>query len=385
MTHYLVLILGLAGVVAYFLTPDERARLFRTVLPALDTTRRGVTLEDLQADPFFDALRARTPRLVATPALVVLSTLVFVRSPVLELLVSAVGLWQIGLILERLLGRLAFATVYVASAVAAAIVTLSASTNTSIGASGPVLGMYGLLLVTWMWATFGRSSLAIPPHVIKKLAPVAAVFVLYKLVTTGFANVTDVATLVCGLVGGIVVARDVDERTPQFRRLATAMATVVMAVTTYALVVAMMQRPLDTVTDVRPEIDRVMAVENRTAGLYEKEVERFRKGRTTAAALGDVIDKVIVPELRAMSGRLGALKDVPPEQQALIASAETFLKLRHESWQLRATALHKSDMRGLRRADNKEQMSREAFQRLSDMAREQNHAEYLNGTVPSTL
>ena len=118
-----------------------------------------------------------TARVIATPLLIVLSTIVFVRSPVLDLLVSAVCLWQIGLILERLVGRLAFITIYVASGVAAAIVSLSVSPGgMSAGPSGSVLGMYGLLLVTSIWSMIHRSSLTIPLNVAKRLAPVAAAF-----------------------------------------------------------------------------------------------------------------------------------------------------------------------------------------------------------------
>jgi hypothetical protein len=274
-----------------------------------------------------------------------------------------VCLLQIGLILERLVGRLAFTTVYVASGVAAGIASLSVSPGgMSASASASVLGMYGLLLVTSIWNLLHGSSLTIPLNVTKRLAPVAAIFVLYKLTTTGLGNVAALAALACGLVGGSVIAPDADERTPRIRRLATAMAIVVAVVTLYA--VTALYRPLNATMDVRPEIDRVIAVEGRTADLYEKEVDRFRKGRITAAALADVIENAIVPELRVVAGRLRALQDVPPEHQRLIATAETFLQLRDESWQLRAVALHKSDMRALRQADSKEQASREALHRL---------------------
>ena len=345
MTHFLILILVLLGVVLYFMTPAERTRLFRVMVAALRKVKDAVTLEGLQCEPFFDALRARTPRVIATPLLIVLSTIVFVHSPVLDLFVSAVCLWQIGLILERLVGRMAFITIYVASGVAIAIISLSESPgDMSVGPSASVLAMYGLLLVTSIWNMIRRSSLTIPLDVTKRLAPVAAVFVLYKLTTTGLLNGPELAALACGLVGGIVVMRDVNERTPQIRRLATAMATVVAVVTLYALLVV--QRPLNETFDVRPEIDRVIAVEFRTARLYDKEVDHFRRGRITAAALADAIEKTIVPELHAVAGRLRALQNVPPEHQQLIARAETFLKLRDESWQLRAVALHKSDMLG---------------------------------------
>jgi membrane associated rhomboid family serine protease len=363
-THFLLLILVLLGAALYFMTPVERTRVLRDVLAAVRNVRDAVTLVELQCDPFFDALRARTRRVVATPLLIVLSTTIFVHSPVLDLFISAVCLLQIGLILERLVGRLAFTTVYVASSVAAGIVSLSVSPGgMTVGASAPVLGMYGLLSVTSIWSMIHGSSLTIPLNVTKRLAPVAAIFVLYKLMTTGLGNVPELAALGCGLVGGIVVARDVNERTPQIRRLATAMAAVVTVVTVY-YAVTVLRGPLNEAFDVRPEIDRVIAVESRTAGLYDNEADRFRRGRITAAALADVIEKTIVPELQVVAGRLRALQDVPPEHQPLIATAEKFLKLRDESWRLRASALHKSDMQRLRQADSKEQASRETFHRL---------------------
>ena len=185
----------------------------------------------------------------------------------------------------------------------------------SVGMSGSVLGMYGLLLVTSIWNMLHQSSLTIPLNVVKRLAPVAAIFVLYKLTTTGLGNVAELAALGCGLIGGIVLMRDVDERTPQIRPLASAMATVVAVVTLYAVFV--LHRPLNETVDVRSEIDQVIAVEARTASLYDKEIERFRKGRINAAALADVIEKTIVPELQVAAGRLRTLQDVPPEHQPL--------------------------------------------------------------------
>lgn len=381
MIHYLFLILGLVGAVLYFMTAAERTRLFRVILAGLHYVKDAVALEGLQCAPFFDTLRARNPRVIAMPALVVLSTIVFVRWPALDLFVSAVCLWQIGLILERLVGPLAFTTVYVASGIAAAVVNLSLSSGgMSVGPSGSVLGMYGLLLVTSISSVIHGSNLTIPLNVTKRLAPVAAIFVLYMAASTGLWNGPSLAAFVCGIVGGIVVARDVNEGTPQIRRLATAMVTVLTVVTLYALIAV--RPPLNETVDVRPEIDRVLAVESRTATLYDKEVERFRSGRITRAALAAVIEKTIVPELHLVAGRLRALRDVPPEQQPLVASAETFLKLRDESWRVRAAALHKSDMRGLRQADSKEQASREAFHRLNNMANAQNDAESLDRQPP---
>jgi membrane associated rhomboid family serine protease len=359
-----MLILVFLGGALYFMTPVERARFLQAILAALHTAKETLTWQGLQDDPFFAALRARNPRVVATPVLIVLSAIIFpfVRSPILDLLIGAVCLLQIGLILERLVGRAAFTTVYVASGISAGIASLSISPGRlSVAASGPVLGMYGLLLVVSISTVLRGSSLAIPLSVAKRLAPAAAVFVLYKL-TTGLGNLAALAPLVCGLVGGIVVARDVNERTPGIRGLAKAMAAVLVVVALYAATT--LYRPANDAFDVRVEIDQVIAVEGRTAGLYDKEIDRFRRGRITTAALVDVIDRAIVPELRAAAGRLRALQNVPPEHQRVIVAAEGFLTMREESWQLRAAALVNSDMGALRNADRKEQASHEAFNRL---------------------
>ena len=359
MTHFLFLILVGLGAVLYFMTPVERTRYIRLVVVALRDAKDVINLEG----------QLPTQRVIATPALIALGAIIFlfVHSPLLELLISAVCLWQIGLILERLVGRVAFITVYVASGVAAGVAVFAVSPEgMNVGMSGSVLGLYGLLLVTSIWSLIKGSSHTIPLNVTKRLAPVAAVFVLYKLMTTGLWSVAELSALACGLIGGIVVARDMteDECTPRMRPLATAMAAIVTVVTLYAVFV--LHRPLAVETlDVRSEIDRVIAVEARTTSLYDKEVERFRKGRITQSALATVIEKTIVPELHVVAGRLRTLQDVPPEHLPLIATAQNFLKLRNESWRLRAGALHNSDMRGLRQADIKEQVSREAFHRLS--------------------
>jgi membrane associated rhomboid family serine protease len=365
-TNFLVLVLVFLGVAMYFMTPVERGRLLRVIAAALKQARETLSLERLHSDPFFDVLRARTPRVIAMPLLVVLSAAIFIffDSPVLDLLVSAVCLWQIGLILERLVGPSAFAMVYVASGMAGGIANIAASSGgTSISASEPVLGMYGLLLATSIWSMIHQSSLTIPLSVTKQIAPVAAMFVVYKLSTTGLVNIVAFAALACGIVGGLVAGRNLHQAAPQLRRLATAMAMVVAVVTLYSGIA--LQRPLNQAMDIRPEIDKVMFVETRTAELYEKEVDRFRRGRINSAALADVIHTSIVPELVLAAGRLRALPDVPPEQRQLIASAETFLQLRDESWRMRAAALLKSDMHALRQADTKERASREAFHRLT--------------------
>jgi hypothetical protein len=118
--------------------------------------------------------------------------------------------------------------------------------------------------------------------------------------------------------------------------------------------------PLRGITDVRPEIERVVGLEDRTASAYQTAVDRFRKGRITAEAVAQLIDRTIEPELLAADAHLKAVNGVPREQQPLVASAEEYLRLRYESWRLRAESLRKSDVPTLQEARDTEPASNES-------------------------
>jgi membrane associated rhomboid family serine protease len=297
-THFLILVLVAAGVAYYFMTADERTRALRALKTRSRDGMVAVTFQGLGSDSFFNFLRARTRRVTATPFLAVLSAVItiaglggtndkpwhlvmviFGHSRVLELVIGTVCLLQLGLILERLIGRLAFTTIYVGTGAAAGIISLALFPDgVNIGASASVLGLYGVLIVTSIWSLIYPSVVSIPLAVAKRMAPVAAVFVVYHWITSDFGNTPYIAAFALGLIGGILVARDVNYNTPPIRPLATAMGIGVAIVTVFAVVV--MLRPVSRITDVRPEIQRVIAVEHRTAGLYNDAIATFRSFRS---------------------------------------------------------------------------------------------------------
>ena len=138
---------------------------------------------------------------------------------------------------------------------------------------------------------------------------------------------------------------------------------VTMAVTIAVAVASAV--PLRGVTDVRPEISRVLAVEESTVGVYQTRghAVQARNGERRSAGPADRAEDHAgaASACRHGSRRLGR---VPPEHQPLLASAEEYLRLRDESWRLRAAALHKSSMPALRKAETAERASLQAFERL---------------------
>ena len=374
----LVVLIVLGGYALYVLRPEERTRLLRAVMPALRELKDAATHRRPECEAFREAIRARTRWALVTPALIALNVTIFVvmlrgggvlgdpetlvgwggnfgprttngewwrlvasmfvHSGMLHLLVNLVGLMQIGLILERLVGPWVFATVYVTAGTLTSLVSLSAHTAAvSVGASGAIFGLYGLLLASSIWGLFPRSAVTIPLHTVKRIGPAAAVFVLYSVANAHFQFLAELTGLGAGFVWGLVLARGVSGRKPEARWAAGAMAATVVIAVASAF-------SLRGIADVKPEMERVVALEDRTARAYQTAADGFRRGRITAEALALLIDRTIMPELQAADARVKALEKVPLEHQPLVASAEEYLRLRSESWRLRAEVLRKTNM-----------------------------------------
>jgi hypothetical protein len=109
-----------------------------------------------------------------------------------------------------------------------------------------------------------------------------------------------------------------------------------------AVVVLASAITLRNIADVKPEIARVLAIEERTAAAYQSGSDAFRKGRLSADGLAQLAERTIVPELQAADARLKALTNVPPEHQPLVADAREYLRLRSAAWRAHAEALRKT-------------------------------------------
>ncbi len=388
------------GVAAYVMSGEERKRLIQAALVSVRGALKEAARRRPELEPFRDALRARTSWVIVTPALVALNammfvlmlfgtgalsdpvtlvgwggnygprttngewwrlvTAMFVHAGIFHLLVNIAGLVQCGLMIERLVGHLAFAAVYIAAGTFASLVLVSAHPLVvMVGASEAIFGIYGLLLALIVPTLLHRSTIRIPLMALKRAAPAALLFLLYNydVVTGGPEGQAKLTAFTVGFFSGIALSVWASDGKPAMRRLAT-----VAGVTAGLAVVCAV--PLRGVFDARPELARVVAFEDRTAIAYQKEVDRFKGGRVPVEKLTQLIDKTIVPELQATQKRVKALAKAPAEQQPLIASAEEYLRLRDQSWRLRAEGLRKANLVVLREAERTERTSLEALRRV---------------------
>ena len=396
MTLIPVVLLG--GFLIYLMTPEERWRALRTVAALARTAQRWIAGRLAERDPFSDALRARTrwPIVTWTIAVVTagvfarmlvapgalgdaetlvrwggsfgprtttgewwrLGTAMFVHAGPLHLLVNLAGLVAAGMVVERLAGHLAFAGVYTAAGIFASAVGLSASpSQVTVGASGAVLGVYGLLLATAFWSALHPSPLRMPLGNAARLAPMIVACLAYNAWDSSLPGAAEFGGFLVGLGCGLALTQGITVRKPRPHRVA--------AIVVIVLIVAFASTaPLRGLADVRPHVARVVSLEMGTSGLYEEAVARFRLGRMSADALAQLIETTIVPELQTVQARVQAVRKVPPEQQALVANADAYLALRSRSWRLRAVGLRKSSAGMLRKADEAERASLQAFARV---------------------
>ncbi len=220
-------------------------------------------------------------------------------------------------------------------------------------AAGPIFGLYGLLLASVIWSLFHRwrqsrrppdpeggdapeepLTIFIPSSAIAWTLPAALAFVVCHIASDDLATAAELAAFGVGFTSGVLIARRAFQAKPAARQVG------LIAAGAGAIVIAIAV-PVRGIADVKPEIERVVALEARTAGAYRATYQRYAHGKITAEALARQID-AIVPDLQAEDDRLRSLEGVPQEHQGLVADAEEYLRLRIDSWRLRAKALRKT-------------------------------------------
>ena len=397
--NFILLIVVFGGLAIRMTAPEDRKRYLGIAVDFTRQLKAAIVQPRPENEAFHGALRARSRHLLATPALVLLNAAVFgvmlvglgaladpdtlvgwganlgtrttngewwrlvtsllVHPGLFQFIITMAVLAQLGAVLERLVGWLAFSAVYVSAGVFTGLVNLSSRpVSVTVSSSGAVFGLYGLLLASLVWQLFhqtmrrragnqepgaedsGDPGVTIPHTALKRLGYGAAVFVLWSAVN-GLAGAAEFIGVAIGFGYGAVVARRASTGSPEMRQVGGVIAAAVVIAAACAL-------PLRNIADVTQEITRVVATEARTATAYHAAFDAFKKGRLSAEALAQLAERKIVPELQSIDARLTALKNVPPEHQALVTDAHEYLRLRSNAWRYRADVIRRTSAAPLR-------------------------------------
>jgi membrane associated rhomboid family serine protease len=396
---FLVLIAIMAFLGYRGTTPEDRAVYVQRAVDVFKRVKAEATRPRPEYDAFREALRARSDRVIVTPAIVGINAALFglmlfgagalgdtatllgwgaslgirttngewwrllsssfVHVGLVHVFINSAILLQLGSILERLVGRLTFVAVYLAAGVFTGIINLSSyPVEVTVGTSGAIFGLYGLFFAALAWQTFHllmepmpevdiageQGRIIVPLLAMKRVGICAVVFVGYGAFN-GFMRTPELTGFLAGFAIGLVLARRAIDELPEVHHGA------VVSVVTAALALAC-AIPLRNIADVKPEIAHVIAIEQTTAATFERADAAFKKGRINAEALARVAERTIVPELQAADARLQALKNVPPEHQPIVAGARDYLRLRSESWRVRADAIRRMNAAVRRTSDD---------------------------------
>ena len=287
-----------------------------------------------------------------------LVTSLFVHASVLQLLACLIGLIPLGFVLERFVGSMTLVAGYLISGVFAGLMSVSAyPMDVTAGASGAICGLYGLALATAMWGLLQQPRLTVPLGVLKWIACAGAIFVTYSIPSGSVALGAELTGFIVGLTCGVVLVRGVSKGLIPVKRTAAVMA----AAFALAMAVAL---PLRGITDVRPDIDRMRATDERTAATFRAAATQLALGRTSEKAIVELIEREIIPPLQAEQSRLVPTRPVPADQEVVMVAAGEYVRLRLESWHLRAAAFRKGSLSMLRQADAKEGAARDVLVRI---------------------
>ena len=160
-----------------------------------------------------------------------LGSAMFLHFGIVHLVLNTWSLWDAGQLVERMYGKLRFASIYFISGLTGNLVSLIVQGNSAVsgGASGAIFGVYGALL-TFLW--FERK--AITPHEFRWLFWGALGFAIATIVLgfiiPGIDNSAHIGGFVTGILMSIVFAQSISAKTLPIKMSLTAACVMVLAV-----------------------------------------------------------------------------------------------------------------------------------------------------------
>jgi rhomboid protease GluP len=283
-----------------------------------------------------------------------------------HLILNMIALLMIGPIVERLVGRRAFVAFYVACGLAGSAAGLWAHPlRVAVGASGAILGMYGMLvglmlerrpsatrhaLVDGPAPQIHRAQLHILLH--DTMGAIVSTIVLLWWVPN-IDHAAHLGGLAAGCVIGWMAGKDIEWTTPQPRQIAAAL---ILAAICCGAALGASGRP----QDLRPATFSVFEMDSRTRMRYSQALA----SKSDAASLSILIELDILPALAAERKALASYGRVAAWQQPILDDLRQYVALQDEAWRYRARGHREQRADILRRSTEIEKAADVVMRRL---------------------
>lgn len=318
---------------------------------------------------FVQALAALTPRIVVTPTLVFLNLAIFaalvangeslfapetatllewggntglrtlagewwrlaaclfLHGGIIHLSLNCYVLWVAGNVVERLVGSMSFAALYLASGLIGSLASLAWSPfSVSVGASGAIFGVWGALL--------GYAMRQRDPTTLRglmRLRNLALVFVVANVLVGMTQDRVDVAAHIGGLLAGIacglLLSQPISLKARARRGPRLALLCAASLVVTVGIASALPRRVIAIQAELE-QFDRVQfELTNRFNRAFAGE-----EGKLSVSDMRELLENELLPAWNAARSRVEQLQDLPPAIQLNVDQALQRARNREAEW-----------------------------------------------------
>lgn len=238
-----------------------------------------------------------------------LLTAMFLHFGILHLGLNMWALWDVGRLVERLLGRPRFLLLFLASGVFGNLLSLVVQGNRAVsgGASGAVFSLYGALLV-FLW----RERRHVDRGEFRWLFGAASVFALFTLgmglVVPGIDNAAHLGGLLCGAVLARVLARPWTAASPAaVSGRWWAGATLLVATTALIAMVPEPSYRMGEELRARSAIREFLSEDRRISERWAGILDSARRGETSFEQLAGTLDAEVTADYQESFEDLSSL------------------------------------------------------------------------------
>lgn len=271
-----------------------------------------------------------------------LLTSVFIHWTLIHLIFNMWILYDIGRLVERILGNLPYLVVYLFSGFCGSLATVYWSyfrqPNISAGASGAVFGLFGLMLGLLL-----RRRRDFPAEILSEHRASCLGFLGFNLIFGLTMPNVDMAAHVGGLIGGflcgLIAMPILPPRAIPSVPARLALVAPLCVCLTIAAVVFLPRPPVSFLF----ELDKFLATERQLVDRY-RQITSASDSRQTPTEIAETIQRDVVTRWRQEHERLQALTNLQPEDRAAGKVLVTYAALREEGFDLIAQAIGEEDL-----------------------------------------
>lgn len=292
-----------------------------------------------------------------------LLTAMFLHAGAIHLALNMYVLYMDGPLMERLLGNVGFAVLYLVSGLCGSVASLLWNpTAAGVGASGAIFGLFGAML-----GLLVRHQGSIPPQLVVPLRNSGLLFLVVNLVFGLSVSLVDNAAHLGGFFGGLIcgvlMGRKFVGEAAAKRGLGNALV-VAFGIAVVAGGAAAAREFYGDVPSAAHELEHFITVEKQTIDKINAMAKRDDAWEVSDKQVVDFYEQEALPDWRASRQRLEKVERVPALWRRRIDLYLDYMKLREESWELFASYRRTSDEEIGRQSVAKRAAADEAMTRL---------------------